>query len=311
MPHTFWHFAIKHSARMMNMIPGKYNDKLASPFMLAHGVRPDPRTWLPIFSLCYFHHEKDSDASHSKNHAHTLDGIVIGQSSTSNALLIYNPRNQRYYKPDSYRLDSYCLPFSVYPSIVYDGGLFVSLHRDGLAPPNEPYPPGTRVAKTNPYTNVTLSGTVMDISLNPATSPQYLIQFDDGTMSSIPASKMDSLIPKPNVNMLDSSHLLPPFLHINSKITFEHEGQYHKGFLTQAPNGVYCFSYESHINKKHPDWSISLPNLTSNWHDLCLQGVLVPGHNTTSFFHKSTANFVSAANLIWECPRSLLYALAN
>ena len=66
MPRTFWYYAIKHAARMMNMIPGRYNKKLASPFMLVHGVRPDPRTWLPIFSLCYFHHEKDSDASRSK-----------------------------------------------------------------------------------------------------------------------------------------------------------------------------------------------------------------------------------------------------
>jgi hypothetical protein len=44
MPRTFWYYAIKHSARMMNMIPGKYGSKLASPFMLAHGTRPDPRT---------------------------------------------------------------------------------------------------------------------------------------------------------------------------------------------------------------------------------------------------------------------------
>jgi hypothetical protein len=79
---------------MMNMIPGCYNNKLASLFMLVHGVRLDPRTWLPIFSLCYFHHEKDSDTSRSKNQAHTLDGIIPGQSPTSNAILVYNPCNQ-------------------------------------------------------------------------------------------------------------------------------------------------------------------------------------------------------------------------
>ena len=94
-----WYYAIKHAAWMMNMIPG--------PFMLVHGVRPYPRTWLPKFSLCYFHHEKDSDASRSKLQAHTLDRIIIGRSPTSNAILIYNPRNQRYYKPDSYKIDTY------------------------------------------------------------------------------------------------------------------------------------------------------------------------------------------------------------
>ena len=310
-PRTFWYFTIKHSAHMMSMIPSKYHKKLASPFMLVHGVRPDPRTWHPLFLLCYFHHEKDSDTSRSKHQAHTLEGIVLGRSSTSNAILVYNPRNQWYYEPDSYRLDSYCFLSSVYPSIIHGSGLFVSLHHDGFAPPSEPYPPGTRVAKTNPATDVLLPRTVIDIPLNPAVSPQYLIQFDDGSTLSVPASQMESLIPKPAVDMTDSSHLLPPFLRINSKITFEHEGQYHKGFLTQDLNGIYSFCYKSHINKKHPDWSVPLPNLTSTWHKLCLEGVLIPGHNTTSFICKTTAIFVSAANLIWECPRSLLYALAN
>ena len=128
MPHTFWYYVIKHSARMMNMIPGKYGPKLASPFMLTHGTRPDPRTWLPLFWICYFHHEKDSDASRSKSQAHTTDSIVIGRSPTLNAILVYNPCNQRYYKPDSYKLDPYRVPSSVYLTIQYDGGIFVSLH---------------------------------------------------------------------------------------------------------------------------------------------------------------------------------------
>jgi hypothetical protein len=93
MSQIFWYYAIKHVARMMNMIPGKYCEKLASPFMLVHGARPDPRPWLPLFLLCYFHHEKDSKASRSKSQAHTMDGIVLSRSPTSNAILVYNPQN--------------------------------------------------------------------------------------------------------------------------------------------------------------------------------------------------------------------------
>ena len=80
---------------MMNMIPGKYGTKLASPFMLAHGTRPDPITWLPLFSVCYFHHEKDTDAVRSKSQAHTMDGIVLGRSPMPKAILVYNLQNQR------------------------------------------------------------------------------------------------------------------------------------------------------------------------------------------------------------------------
>jgi hypothetical protein len=311
MPCTFWYFAIKHAARMMNMIQGKYQGKVASPFMLVHGVHLDPRTWLSIFLLCYLHHKKDSNALHSKSQAHTLDGIVIRQSSTSNAILVYNPQNQRYYKPDSYRLDAYCLPLAVYPTIIYDGGLFVSLHWDESTLTSKPFPPGTRVININPDTNAKQSGTAMDIPLDPNKTPHYLIQFDDGTTYLVLAKYMPLLIPKPDVNVLDMSHLLPLFLRLNSKITYEHHGQYHKGYLTQSSTGNYCLSYKPHINKKKANWSVPLLNLTSNWHELCLEGVIFPGHNATSFVCESTTSFVSTINLVWECPRSSLTSLAD
>jgi hypothetical protein len=94
MPKNFWYFSVKHAARMMNMIPGKYKGKLASPFMLVYGVPPDERTWFPLFSLCYFHHDKDGAISRSTNQAQTMDGIAVGRSPTSNALLVYNPHNK-------------------------------------------------------------------------------------------------------------------------------------------------------------------------------------------------------------------------
>ena len=199
MPHSFWYYTVKHSARMMNMIPGRYKDKLASPLMLSHGLHPDQRTLLPIFSLCYFHHEKNSNAQHSKNQAHTLDGIIIGRSPTSNAILVYNPQNQRYYKPDRYKINPYWLPSLAYPTIVYDGGLFVLLHRGDIPISiSETYPPGTRIEEpSSSNDSIRRSGTVMDIPLDPTKSPQYLILFDNGSTKSVPAWDMPSFIPKP------------------------------------------------------------------------------------------------------------------
>ena len=71
-----------------------------------------------------------------------MDDIVLGCSPTLNAILVYNPRNQRYYEPDSYKIDPYRLPSSVYPTIKYNGGLFVSLHHDEIPVISEPFPPG-------------------------------------------------------------------------------------------------------------------------------------------------------------------------
>ncbi len=49
----------------MNLFPGKLKGRLASPFLLVHGVGHDERTWILLFSLCYFHHEKDGNLKRS------------------------------------------------------------------------------------------------------------------------------------------------------------------------------------------------------------------------------------------------------
>jgi hypothetical protein len=46
------------------------------------------------------------------------------------------------------------------------------------------------------------------------------------------------------------------------------------------------------------------------WHEMCTNGILLPGHSTISFIWDQSANFDSAANLLCECPCSLLTALA-
>jgi hypothetical protein len=101
MPPNFWFYAITHAARMMNMILGKFKNRLASPFLLVHGIGHNVRTWTPLFSLCYFHHKKDGNNMRAKHMAHTMDGMIVGWSPMSNALMVYNPRNCQYYKPDS------------------------------------------------------------------------------------------------------------------------------------------------------------------------------------------------------------------
>jgi hypothetical protein len=66
---------------------------------------------------------------------------------------------------------------------------------------------------------------------------------------------------------------------------------------------------------------MTLPNLLSTWVDLCVEGILIPGHVAHSFLHSSStpsattfypvASFVSAVNLHRDCPPSLLKALAK
>jgi hypothetical protein len=178
-----------------------------------------------------------------------------------------------------------------------------------------------------------LKGMVMDIPF-PGTSVDsspsnlsYTVLFNNGFTASIPLQDMASLIPPPPVNpssvgdsLSSQDSLLPPLLLINSKITYKHEGQYHKGYLMKR-NGSYRFSFKSHVNKKKEDWGINLPNLVINWVDLCIKGILIPGHVSHTFLHlpslsaprtfNPVASFVSAINLHLEGPPSLLKALAD
>jgi hypothetical protein len=69
------------------------------------------------------------------------------------------------------------------------------------------------------------------------------------------------------------------------------------------------------------DRGVPLPNLQSTWVDLCVEGVLVPGHASHLFLcspsslvpmtFEPVASFVSAVNLHQDFPPSLLKALAE
>jgi hypothetical protein len=206
MPRSFWFYTITHAACMMNAIPGKFKDRLASPFLLVHWVGHDVRAWIPLFSMCYFHHEKDGDQSHLKHQAHTMDGVIIGRSPTSNKLLINNPQNHQYYKPDSYCIYSYQLPGSVYLNMKYNGGLFCLLLCDDNPSFEKKYPPGTLVERIDQATNMLLAGTVMDIPFPSSGSGdestyKYTVLFDNGTTASILLSEMALIILAPLVQV--------------------------------------------------------------------------------------------------------------
>jgi hypothetical protein len=54
---------------------------------------------------------------------------------------------------------------------------------------------------------------------------------------------MADLIPPPPITpsaVNDSDALLPPFLWLNSQITYKHKGQHHKGYLGRQ-DGIYQF----------------------------------------------------------------------
>ena len=102
--------------------------------------------------------------------------------------------------------------------------------------------------------------------------------------------------------------LLLAFLQVGPNITYDHDGQFYKGYLGRK-DGVYQFSVKHYPNVKQEGWGVTLPDLQHTWTELCVNVIFHPGHNAMSFLRETTdpvANILSAANLRKDCPSSLL-----
>ena len=85
------------------------------------------------------------------------------------------------------------------------------------------------------------------------TDVSYTILFDNGTTTSVHLSDMSSILPAPPIDVANcdsQDSLLPPFLRLNSKITYEHDGQYHKGYLGKRDGFSDLFTNLMSINAR-------------------------------------------------------------
>ena len=71
---------------------------------------------------------------------------------------------------------------------------------------------------------------------------------------------MTLLVVKPPVmDESEQDSQLPQFLQVGEKITFEHDGQYHKGYHGRK-DGAYRFSYKRDPRCKHEELGVTLPS---------------------------------------------------
>ena len=336
MPRAFWFYAIQHAARMMNCIPGKVHDELTTPFELVHHVPPDSRTWFPLFCVGFFNHTRDGSTARSSFQAQTLEGIAVGRSTTSNAMIFYNPATCQYYEPDSYKFDHIRLPSTVWPKdIVYDGGIFADLYRGNNPHVPEPFPPGTRVSVTPTDGSTTLMhGTVSTIPLKhddgSTDTNTYMVILDDGSTVSTALSNL-ALVSAPPTSPDLANASLPSFLSHGNKVSMFHNDNYHRGFILHQPDGTFRFSCKPRINTKLEEWGLDLPNLPADWPSMCQNDTLLPSwviHTAAKPISTGarasvsarlptieeplcvgSVSHVSARNLKNPCPSSLLQAL--
>ena len=104
---------------------------------------------------------------------------------------------------------------------------------------------------------------------------QYLLQHHDGatiTKTLIEMNKLvDSpinttqLVPNPSLPLVDS---LPAWLQHGSKVTYNHEGEFHKGFIMILADGTARFSCRRQKSSRTESWGLTLPNLVTEWPSL-------------------------------------------
>ncbi len=272
----------------MDVLPPLFYSSMVLATRKEHGSHTLP--------MCNFHHKKDGDQKHSKHQAHTMYSIIIGCSPTLNAFSVYNPQNKQYYKPNRYNIDSYTIfqaSFKVTWKMVVCSIICCAtkMHPWRRNPPPKHglnewillqrflFPFQWRSLVMLFTTHIIHTQFCLTIWPLPQSLSPKNVEFD-------PKS--------PGWHWwLQLARLSPPsFPHLNSKITYVHEGQYHKGFRGKHDEPV---MFKLHINKHKDDWGVDLPNLPFTWVDMCVEGILFPGHVSHILFLLS--NFSTALHV--------------
>jgi hypothetical protein len=206
--------------------------------------------------------------------------------------------------------------------------------RNRTDPVPEPFPPGTRVEieidgtkSKGTIQNVPLpfadigASTILSSSPSDTGDPKttYTVLLDAGnTVEVLYEDLFDPITTKQATesDLPDAFSGLPVFLSNGSKVTLDHNGTFHKGFLHYSREGGFQFQVKRNLRSTKVDFVVPLPDFKRTWSQLIGDNILLPGHSTVSSFlrpnssnNQPSANFVSAKNLLSPCPPSPLKAI--
>ena len=247
--------------------------------------------------------------------------------------MVYNPTTKQYYKPDNYKFDPSRLPCNKFPSqIYYNGALHADLYRHSHKNTPEQYPSGMILKLSRKdddpadYTTAIVSSIPIRNSAGNAVPNQYILQHHNGSTFTKKLSKRDKVadspinktrsVPTPSLPLSDS---LPIWLQHGCKITYNHDGEYHKGFIMISDDGATHFSCQRQKSSRTELWGMALLNLVTEWPSLTCDNIIQSTWDVLLFLRPSTAarisalfisvSHVSAHNLKAPYPLSLLKAL--
>ena len=129
LPSTFWWHALRRATEVSNYIPLKINNTITTSHELTYRTKPDLRTILPIFSVCYIRKLLDKSHKIVNIQPHSIRAILIGRSSQSNCHLFYHPPTKRTFRSDDFVIDETRASGPTF-SLNFDGGLFFNSYEE-------------------------------------------------------------------------------------------------------------------------------------------------------------------------------------
>jgi hypothetical protein len=82
----------------------------------------------------------------------------------------------------------------------------------------------------------------------------------------------------------DPFRSLPHIFKRHSKVTIDHNGAFHKGFLDHTPEGGFRFVAKCNATAKTILWSVPLLDFGREWCSMVADNLIIPGHSTVSSY---------------------------
>ncbi len=366
LPKRLWFWAIREAMIRSNLIPVtlEYNGtkRLTTSHELYYGEKPDGRILYPFGCLAFFKKSRDSVAAgisaDGKQHVHhrtksesqTLPGVAIGRSAVTNAMMFWNPETSRIYTSTDYKLDEGRSSRSMFPDLIYDGGLELRLCQEG-SHQSLPFTIGSTVLFGLEYEDgadatpkdltqaiAVGQGTIVGLPINRSDVESfYTVALDDG--STLPLHESEIWAPDDAIggaefydptqgNYEEDQPRTPIWMQpeAETKVMLEHDGERHLGYLRQDAGG-WCFQQDAIDDEDDEDnendtkvivMNIPLPNLLLNWKDRLIEGTLEIGwgeHDSDERHYLEqiigSGRHVSARNLQSPCPGFLGKAMRD
>ena len=143
------------------------------------------------------------------------------------------------------------------------------------------------------YTTAIVSSIPIRTAEGDAVPDRYLLQHHDGSTVTKSLMEMDELADSP-INKTRSSPTpslpiitrLPAWLQHDEKVTYDHNGEFHKGFIQITTDGAARFSCRRQKSSKTESWGVALPPIRT------AEGDAVPDRYLLQHHDSSTATIV-------------------